>query len=230
MTIRIVYVHGIGAQEASGAWADSLAQRVWERAMARKVAVQQKTVTWGTDIAEALAPERMNLRTRGVRFQAFRNALWEYGADALVYGGQRSVRNAVLSRVEREIMAAQTPVVIVAHSWGTVVACDALARLNATGPMPTHALVTLGSPLAITGTDLVPAPDLSWVNVFDPLDPIGSPLHGVRGFACEDVSVVTTPWYSRVRPVAGPLQAHTAYWKHDRVVDVVTTAAARLAG
>lgn len=227
---RVVYVHGIGAQEASGEWADALAQRVWERAAARRVAVLQRTVTWGTDISEALAPVRMDLRTRGLRFSAFRSGLWEYGADALVYGGQRSVRSAVLTRVEREIMAAQTPVVIVAHSWGTVVACDALARLHATGPLPPVALVTLGSPLAITGTDFVPPPGFLWVNIADPLDPIGSPLNGVRGYVCEDLSVQTTPWLSRLRPVAGPLQAHTAYWKHERVVEAVVGLAERLAG
>lgn len=228
MTVRIVYVHGIGAQDASGGWADALAQRVWERAMARRIAPVSRTVTWGTDIAEALAPVRMDLRLRGLRFSAFRNALWEYGADALVYGGQRSVRNAVLTRVEQAIMAAQTPVVVVAHSWGTVVACDALARLHATGPMPSCALVTLGSPLAITGTDFVPPAGFVWVNIADPLDPIGSPLNGVRGYVCEDLSVQTTPWYSRVRPVAGPLQAHTAYWKHERVVDAVVSTAERI--
>ena len=230
VTVRILYVHGIGAQNASGEWADALAQRVWERAMARKLAPMQRTITWGTDVAEALAPVRMDLRLRGLRFSAFRNALWEYGSDALVYGGQRSVRNAVLTRVEQAIIAAQTPVVIVAHSWGSVVAVDALVRLNQTNPfaLPKVALVTLGSPLAITGTDAERIDALQWVNVFDPLDPIGSPLNGVRGYVCEDLSVQTTPWYSRVRPVAGPLQAHTSYWKHDRVVDAVVNTAERL--
>lgn len=230
MTVRIVFVHGIGSPDANGAWADSLARRVYAKATARDMAIAMRTVTWGHEIAESLAPERMTLRAQGVRFASFRKALWEYGADALVYGGQRSVRNAVLTRVEREIMAAQTPVVVVAHSWGTVVACDALARLHATGPMPRVALITLGSPLAITGTDFVPPPGFAWHNVYDPLDPIGSPLNGVRGYACEDRAVVTTPWHSRLRPVRGPLDAHTAYWQHDAVVDLVTTVAGTLAG
>lgn len=232
MIARIVFVHGIGAQSPSGTWADDLANSVFMQAGLRNLPISLRTVTWGTDVAESLAPERMTLRTRGVRFAPFRSALWEYGSDALVYGGQRSVRSAVLSRVEREIMAAQTPVLLVAHSWGTVVACDALARLSATTGMmpPPVGLVTLGSPLAITGTDFVPTQPFVWVNVFDPLDPIGSPLNGVRGFVCEDESVTTTPWLSRLRPVAGPLQAHTSYWKHPRVVEIVTNTAARLLG
>lgn len=231
MTVRILFVHGIGAQVANGEWADKLARRVYDAAEAQELPIAMRTVTWGTDIAEALAPERMTLRARGVKFAPFRSALWEYGADALVYGGQRAVRNAVLTRVETAITAAATPVLIVAHSWGCVVACDALGRLAANGPSvapPRVGLVTLGAPLAITGTDLVPPASMPWVNVFDPLDPIGSPLNGVRDFTCEDLSLQTTPWYSRLRPVAGPLQAHTSYWTHERVVETVVTTATRL--
>lgn len=229
MTVRITFVHGVGAQDPNGEWADGLAQRVYAAAESLRSSISMRTVTWGTDIAESLAPERMALQMRGVKFSTFRSALWENGADALVYGGQRSVRNAVLTRVEREIMRAETPVLLVAHSWGTVVACDALARLHATGPMPRVGLITLGSPLAITGTDFVPPLGFVWVNVFDPLDPIGTPLNGVRGFVCEDVSLQTTPWHSRIRPIKGPLDAHTAYWKHSRVVDLVVKTAGRLA-
>lgn len=231
MTVRIVFVHGIGASAANGEWADALARRVYAAAATRELAIAMRTVTWGTDIAEALAPERLTLRTRGVRFAPFRSALWEYGADALVYGGQRTVRNAVLTRVETAITAAATPVLIVAHSWGCVVACDALGRLAANAAAvtpPRVGLVTLGAPLAITGTDLAPPASMPWVNVFDPLDPIGSPLNGVRDFVCEDVSVQTTPWYSRMRPVTGPLQAHTSYWTHERVVETVIATATQL--
>jgi pimeloyl-ACP methyl ester carboxylesterase len=74
------------------------------------------------------------------------------------------------------------PVVVVAHSLGTVIAYDCLKRV---GDCPSvDGLLTIGSPLGLSEVQDKLAPEYSkqdgfpakllgpWVNVYDPLDPV----------------------------------------------------------
>jgi hypothetical protein len=228
--VRLIFTHGIGSQTPGAGWDSTLAQRCVARLASQGVLADVQLATWGDAIENEIATPRIALASQGVRFGVPRRVLWQYGGDALLYGASRSARTGVLDRVERTVLSDDTPVVLVAHSWGTVVACDALRRMmDASGaPLPAIGLVTFGSPLALTGTDYDGGHP--WINLHDPLDPVGTPLNGIRQFACEDVRVVTTPWYQRLRPVAGPILAHTSYWQHATVRDAIVRMASQLVG
>ncbi|WP_439677484.1 trypsin-like peptidase domain-containing protein [Embleya sp. MST-111070] len=103
--------------------------------------------------------------------------------DVAAYLDQDDTRTAVLDQVLAG-MPADGPVVLVAHSLGTVVAMDLLTRL---GPaVPVAGLITVGSPLGmdtvysrlrIGGPHLPPIAG-PWFNAWCPTDPvaIGCPL------------------------------------------------------
>ncbi|WP_157252572.1 serine protease [Nonomuraea typhae] len=103
--------------------------------------------------------------------------------DVAAYLDDSSVRQAVLSAVERTLPASGQ-IVLVSHSLGTVVAMDLLTRLPASLEVPL--LVTLGSPLGLdavhrrllTGGPVRPDRAGQWLNVWCPSDPvsIGCPL------------------------------------------------------
>jgi hypothetical protein len=74
----------------------------------------------------------------------------EYIGDFVKYLTSDRVRDAVDSRLQRALvplLASGQPVVLITHSWGTVVAHHTLRRLRAGRPTALH--VTLGSPLWI---------------------------------------------------------------------------------
>ncbi|MGC0419667.1 trypsin-like peptidase domain-containing protein [Embleya sp. AB8] len=103
--------------------------------------------------------------------------------DVAAYLDQDDTRNAVLDQVLAG-MPADGPVVLVAHSLGTVVAMDLLTRLGPAAPVA--GLITVGSPLGMeavythlrVGGPHLPAIAGAWFNAWCPTDPvaIGCPL------------------------------------------------------
>lgn len=100
--------------------------------------------------------------------------------DSAAYFFRADLRARVRQRLLDALPEPGRPLVIVAHSQGTVVALEVLAALAQAGtPLPVEQLVTLGSPLGVREVqDLldaplqVPAGIVRWNNFADPLDPV----------------------------------------------------------
>ncbi len=104
---------------------------------------------------------------------------------------EERVRDAILDRMGAMLNDFH-PHVIIAHSWGTVIAYDALVHGRYDGEI--DALITMGSPLGNDwvqerlGTTAYPSNVRRWLNVFDAMDPatwpdrrISNDLHGEHG-------------------------------------------------
>jgi pimeloyl-ACP methyl ester carboxylesterase len=208
--VQAVMLHGIGTQEPNGAWDAGFSLKLRQTP---GVDVVVRQVTWGDLIEQAVWPTRLQIEAAlGRHFGAPRRFLWSYAADALVYLRDQQVVAEAIMRVHAAINAADAPVVVVAHSWGTVLALDALRSL------PQHnvaGFVTMGSPIALlSAAPAVPPLAVSnWRNLYDTLDPISAPLQplGLR-YNAKDHVVSTVSWLERLRPVSGPIRAHTGYW------------------
>lgn len=151
-----------------------------------------------------------------------------------VYSAVHRIVDAAVAVVRGDLAIAgahDAPVVLVGHSLGSVIAADWLAS-GARGSAGVTArtadvLVTLGSPLPITAAALLhhaPPPVPRWLNLFDPDDPVGHPLGRISdayAAAVRDVAVRNTRglggWFTRQRPVTGPLRAHCDYWQNPEV-------------
>lgn len=110
------------------------------------------------------------------------------------YGKQGSgddVRDVVLDRMDA-LLRDFTPDVVLAHSWGTVIAYDYLVNRGLAHQL--EALITVGCPLGQTyvqervGAAVYPPRVRRWLNVFDAMDPVTWPdrriandLRGPRG-------------------------------------------------
>jgi hypothetical protein len=94
-------------------------------------------------------------------------------------------RELMRKSLEERLTSGGGPFVIIAHSQGSIIAYDVLARLSKTdSPPDVRLLVTIGSPLGIkevqdqlkemTGQKKLHVPPCvaRWVNVSDPLDPV----------------------------------------------------------
>jgi hypothetical protein len=111
----------------------------------------------------------------------------EYLGDFVKYLVNRSIRTSVKERFKERLqpLIADNPgISVVAHSWGTVVAYDALIDLVAESPnLDVVSLVTLGSPLWMVRRLLEdrsgakPQNVGTWVNVHARLDVVGSWLN-----------------------------------------------------
>ncbi|MBF6600941.1 MAG: hypothetical protein IVW36_10575 [Dehalococcoidia bacterium] len=112
--------------------------------------------------------------------------LYFYGST-----GAADIREVILGRMDA-IMRERRPHVVIAHSWGSVIAYDYLLNRGYEGEL--GGLITMGSPL---GQDYVqehighasyPQQVRHWLNVFDAMDPatwpdrrIANDLRGPRG-------------------------------------------------
>ena len=101
------------------------------------------------------------------------------------------IRDAILDRMG-VLLDGFRPHVVIAHSWGSVIAYDYLVNRGHSGEI--EALITLGSPLGNEwvqehlGTTSYPDTVRRWLNIFDAMDPatwpdrrIANDLHGPRG-------------------------------------------------
>lgn len=123
-----------------------------------------------------------------------------YLGDFLKYLVSRRIRNAVKAKAKdilRPLVGSGDRCALITHSWGTVVAYDAL--LDLVGEAPTlrvNHLITLGSPLWLVRPFLQdrsgqkPAQTATWLNVHAAGDPIGSYLR--PAFAVDQDVLVPT--------------------------------------
>jgi hypothetical protein len=113
------------------------------------------------------------------------------GSELLIdvgnYVGRNGVRTAVQHVLHERLAVAQreapgAPLVLVAHSQGTIIAYDVLRQAGASYPQ-LRTWITMGSPLGKYQTlfqwgaeRLGVPPTLRWVNLFDPRDLVGKAL------------------------------------------------------
>ena len=122
-------------------------------------------------------------------------------AGDLLYVGDPARRCAAEERLLTAVSQARAehrPVIVVAHSLGSLVAYGAL-RSASTGDATIHRLVTLGSPLGaaelrelvfkdgVAGPVKLPANVRSWVNIREPRDPIAIPLSAADSTTLRDL-------------------------------------------
>ncbi len=119
----------------------------------------------------------------------------QYVGDFTKYLASASVRQRVdekLRLVLEPLFAADAPVILITHSWGTVVAHHTLQRLQGHGRAALHC--TLGSPLwllpvrralGFTGDRF----SREWLNVDAAGDVVGGRLHGLFDVTAEAVNV-----------------------------------------
>ena len=133
-----------------------------------------------------------------------------YLGDFVKYLVSRRVRNAVKEKAKeklRPLAGAGDRCALITHSWGTVVAYDALTDLAIEQPtLQINHLVTLGSPLWLVRpflhdrTGRKPAQTTTWINIHAEGDPVGSYLR--PAFAVDHDYLV---------PTFGP-DAHGSYF------------------
>jgi pimeloyl-ACP methyl ester carboxylesterase len=135
---------------------------------------------------------------------AFHWAL-DFGFDVLHYGGNETFRSSLIQAAIKTIrwfheQAPNTPIILVGHSLGSVVAAQTLASLCATESwMSRVVLVTLGSPLNYISrafpksvpparklADAICAAGVRWINLWRLSDPIGKFLDIGRSGTVQD--------------------------------------------
>lgn len=219
--IDIAVIHGINRWQQAGDLSgfedpirrglDSLAAHVGDTSDATRV----HGVAWGH-----LASE----------YHGKLPAVADYLADVVVYaqpGASRVIRAEVWSR-----LCEIRPRVVVAHSLGGVILCDAMTDALAKGSsLPFDAIVTLGTPLGITvpipwagrwigyrdrASRLAalarPVPRLPWVNIFDDDDPVPT----------------GSPWGDRQHPGIGQIPGYDRFDVTDLAVDAGVSLAGHL--
>ena len=117
--------------------------------------------------------------------------------DVIAYVCRNDLRERIrqfISEALRRLLARPDVdgVVVNAHSQGTVAAFDVLRQRPAEAAATVRALVTAGSPLRkyadlfSWGTDVGCILGLSWLNFWDPRDPVADPLSPAPGWRPDD--------------------------------------------
>ncbi|MBU1978038.1 MAG: S8 family peptidase, partial [Gammaproteobacteria bacterium] len=108
--------------------------------------------------------------------QAFLKALIK---DTAAYFFRSNVREQIQKRLRDILPVGKDPVIIVAHSQGSIITLEVLAALKTGTPVKIDHLITLGSPLGIREVQdflscelKVPGCVNEWHNFADPLDPV----------------------------------------------------------
>ena len=133
-------------------------------------------------------------------------------------GVSYNVRDEIRNRVVETLKAAahdDGPLVVVAHSQGTIVTYDCLKNVAECPKI--DALITVGSPLGLdevqdklapgySSDDGYPLEKLtgSWCNVYDPLDIVSSPYPNISGDYLSDGTV----------KAADIIQRNSGLWRH----------------
>ncbi|MBW3535806.1 MAG: hypothetical protein KY453_11425 [Gemmatimonadetes bacterium] len=147
---------------------------------------------WARDVGATLAAAGTLMELAAAWLGGYEGAALQALAGDLLYLGDPRRRcgaevrlAAALERAERE----RRPVILVAHSFGSLVAYHHLRTRDAAATTPIERLVTVGSLLghpelreillADDGGTGPPPGVGSWVNVHDPSDPLSAPLVGM---------------------------------------------------
>lgn len=183
-TSPVVAIHGVSRGDSSGFSVPLQKEVLFFANGMTPIDLDWREVVW-SDLAKDEALHRLG---------DLGAVLFDYSADVLSYADE-FFRRKVITRLDAQIRAHQEPVLLVAHSLGSVVAIDYLTALLQQGAFnkppqcwPVHALLTIGSPLGIdvplAGVkagfldrneallDLEGLPGFRWTNIFDRDDPV----------------------------------------------------------
>ncbi|MGE0445534.1 MAG: hypothetical protein AB7P99_09920, partial [Vicinamibacterales bacterium] len=217
----VLVVHGIGTSLSDLATDAEPRGEGWSNAVAK---------AYGTPVTEITF--RPPQRTAG---QSFVDA--QYAGVDWARQVQRQIQAAVKANPGRRV-------VIVAHSWGTVVTKLALGGgstkngdIEPIQGVTVDELITLGSPIGdhkITSpyggginfwADGKPGVVRNWLNFFDPLDAVSMESHDLQG--AENVEVTSSGIGSWI-PGYRALKAHEDIWTNPKVVNHVKSRVAEL--
>lgn len=259
MKLVIVIIHGIGTQTHN--YADSFIEKLKESyeksGNSAKTDLLFVPVYWQDILSKA--ENLLTTKITSLKLRLLRSFLIKFLADALVYQPTDEANNVykqIHKRLEynfRHIYSntpLHTPILIIAHSLGTVImsnfiwdcqnassdgakilnlGMEAIAVSNRIS-----GIVTMGSPLAVwslrfpNGGDPIAFPGETglttgkWLNIFSPFDVIGYPL-----------KVINNQYYSKenifdIKLKVGNIltfwnpACHTAYWDSKKVINMIT--------
>jgi hypothetical protein len=219
--LRVVYIHGIhghpAEEEYRRQWNAALERLAYVQGIETKMVYWADIRLGATPemIAQAHARAKARTTRRFARIRPQTNSALGYAVslalhlfDPMIrritkslitdvylyfYGGPGAgeIRDVILDRMDA-VMRAHRPDVVIAHSWGSVIAYDYFTNRGYDGEVQT--LITVGSPLGQSyvqehcGGAEYPAAVVRWLNVFDAMDPatwpdrrISNDLPGSRG-------------------------------------------------
>lgn len=232
-TVAVLYIHGINVDQAD--YADDLhahAVKNVERLCGEvKPRVITRSVCWWDVFSATSSLLQMATHRKAFGWVALRDLMLKTAAQAVGYedepgtGRYEQVHGRITAALAAlELESPGAPLLIVAHSLGTIVASnyiwDNRARLQ-----NLRGLITMGSPLALYAgryADFGQAIDMQgqpWVNLLYPSDVIGWPLRDLnRSYnlqVTEDI-ILNPGWLTGKSPVS-----HTHYWGSGEVAAIV---------
>jgi hypothetical protein len=164
-------------------------ERLWLKGMASAMIGEAMTVPssrlgfLGVDTSMPLIPRLVaSLLPDQIKFPVIRRITRAFLGDCHEFFFVRERREAMTACLRDQLKKVGRPVVLVAHSQGSLIAYDVMRQLGSSSP-EVDLLVTLGSPLGIervqtvlrswSGGDLPFPPGVRrWLNVADPRDPV----------------------------------------------------------
>lgn len=242
-TVAVLYIHGINVDEAD--YADDLHLQVTRNVKRLMLGTGEpprivtRSVCWW-DVFGATA----NLLKTATHKKAFgwlklRDIMLTTAAQAVGYedgpgsGNYETVHERIGVALDAMTLEAPgAPLLIVAHSLGTIVASNYIWD-NRDKLKQLKGLVTMGSPLALYAgrhADFGQALDMQgepWMNLLYPSDVIGWPLRDLNASyhlqVTEDI-ILSPGWLTGKSPVS-----HTHYWGSGEVAAIVGDMVFRLA-
>jgi hypothetical protein len=250
--LAVIILHGIGNQTSS--YADMFIAKVQKEF--QKVSglsydrLVFESVCWQDEMLPMEGVVYDNMKTLG--WKRLRKLFVSYAGDALAYQPSPALENDLFRAVHKKLddalvrlrskVAKDTPLCVISHSLGTIVASNYLwdcQNLKSPGRKfykPTkeacemvknlELLYTMGSPLAVwsmrfkDGGSPIKVPSSGrWVNVFNKNDIISSPIKTINQHYkemdnLEDLSINVGNLLTRWNPAS-----HVAYWTDSRVIN-----------
>ena len=244
MTVGIIYIHGIHVRKPG--YSTRIHQRVLDYLERRKnpegfrpcVDVSFREVYWA-DIFEPLSDKlRKGMHPAGLTWPLFRNEALMIIAQTLGYEDDRGIgaHERIQDRIQaklRELQfeaGADSPVIFVAHSLGSIIASDFIwdHQHYKRGFPRLRGLVTMGSPLAMWGMRwedfgepiTMQSQGRPWINLVADSDVIGWPLRNLNDRYAQEVTedvVLPVTWnWKTWSPTS-----HVSYWTSSTVARTI---------
>ena len=250
--VAIAVVHGIGEQTPG--FSTSFIEKLTDFLnQYEDVDVISKEICWQTQVQPR--ENRLIDKLDGMGWMKLRNLFINYGADAIayqpieenasVYADVHKIYDISLKSLWREADHQEIPLIIIAHSLGTVVTSNFLwdcfnklskAREIYEPSQVSHVMikknlkliVTLGSPIAVWslryengGKSLKLPKDTKWLNIYSEYDVIGYPLTVINSDYCnnngiEDMVMNVGGLLTRYTPVS-----HVEYMDDLKLIKVL---------